>query len=1205
MLREKLSQVYDEASSLNNENKVWLEEPVDFKTFNESIDYLNAFPLSDRQYRDIYNVIGKDPKKIFNQERQNDLGVLLWGKGSGKDLSVARVFNYLFYILLCMRNAQAYLWLTDRTTHMDIINVAKKGEQARKIFFSYFIHILKTAPWFRSHFIIRESNKIISKPVSFKPRDTIEIGGSSVIATDANIRAFAETSANESYEGYNIAAWCMDEACLAAENIFVCAKTGVSKTIKEWYDSQEVFWVRAYDFIKKETVLVEAHKVFRKTKTKLLKVTLQSKRSFIVGENHLLYQDTENWTKTSTLSPGDKILIRDTVVCYECGKEVKRLTSQHFRKHDLTKEAYFEKYPERCICNLRKRFSVSEFNKNRDFCIGSVARIGSIAAKKALQDPIKYQRLCEKRRQNRLGKVHSVVTKRKMGKGIRRFWENNPEKLALRNANICTSKKNFWNTFSVEREITRKLMSNAVKQWWKLHPEKREAVGQRAKDFWKSDDPRAAALREKFRHLGKQRFKDNPEFFKEFARKGNSLEHYGQERRARVSQSNRERTFCISDVLPLAIKGFRNKILNVPERKREWSEKKKATFNRRIRSCPVTHALYRQQISNTHKERIRKDPRRIDKAYYFKHKIQTSLEIQLEELLSTWFPGEWVFTGNNSFHMLNGKVPDFKHLWKNKIIEAVGSYWHGEEYETERNAIFNSAGHEVLFIWDYELTEDNLQNVKQKVLDFSRNSDIMWESITSIEDAGYDHVYDFEVPEYHNYFYEGALHHNSAFKSKAEIENAYDIYKTLKTSGSSRANKNFKPIGFVISYPRQAEGDITVDMYNASLRSNNIYGSFGWSWQIKPAHLYSGKTFPFTHKRIGKFLLGENISATIQVPIELKKDFYDDFLKDASDALCKHFCIPPSTIDQWAVYPELFYSCVTQGNSIIEFSQDVIREWNEEEKKEERRIVLRFHKLNITFTEAKHKQYVLWFDNAEVNCDACVAIGHIEHYNGLDILIQDANLVWAPDPEKDLKVSLLNVEQWITDILPKQLNLVSIGFDAWNTLALREKLRTTFPNIRVIQHSLNNQDYGFFEGLVYKNQVRTPFQAPIGQLVNLQKGNTVPRPKRGFFKDQADGLVGIAKLLLSDEAQKTSNLSTAPASVRTESLAAAPNLFQEVNNPFAPQAMNSQQPVFEHRLVDIDSIRQMMGVNKNTSRTFSSGSGDKSNVRRLPLSTKV
>lgn len=656
MLREKLSQVYDEASSLNNENKVWLEEPVDFKTFNESIDYLNAFPLSDRQYRDIYNTIGKDPKKIFNQERQNDLGVLLWGKGSGKDLSVARVFNYLFYILLCMLNAQEYLWLTDRTTHMDIINVAKKGEQARKIFFSYFIHILKTAPWFRSHFILRESNKIISKPANFKSRDTIEIGSSSVIATNANIRAFAETSANESYEGYNIAAWCMDEA--------------------------------------------------------------------------------------------------------------------------------------------------------------------------------------------------------------------------------------------------------------------------------------------------------------------------------------------------------------------------------------------------------------------------------------------------------------------------------------------------------------------------------------------------------------------SAFKSKAEIENAYDIYKTLKTSGSSRASKNFKPIGFVISYPRQAEGDITVDMYNASLRSTNIYGSFGWSWQIKPAHLYSGKTFPFTHKRIGKFLLGENISATIQVPVELKKDFYDDFLNDASDALCKHFCIPPSTTDQWAIYPELFYSCVTQGNSIVEFSQDVIREWNEEEKKEERRIVLRFHKLNITFTEAKHKQYVLWFDNAEVNCDACIAIGHIENYNGLSVLIQDANIVWSPNPEMDLKVSLLNVEQWITDILPKQLNLVAIGFDAWNTLALKEKLRTNFPNIKVIQHNLNNQDYGFFEGLVYKNQVRTPFQSPIGQLVNLQKGNTVPKPKRGFFKDQADGLVGIAKLLLSDEAQKTSNLSTAPASVRTESLAAAPNLFREVNNPFAPQAMNSQQPVFEHRLVDIDSIRQMMGVNKTTSRTFS-GSGNKSNVRRLPLSTKV
>ena len=112
-------------------------KPVYFEDFVTSKEQLNLAPLSPKQYDAIFQLIGRDPLKVFSMERIKHVGVFLWGKGSGKDYATSILIAYLFYILLCMNDAHVYFDFP-KEEGIDIINVSPTAKQARKVFFSKF-----------------------------------------------------------------------------------------------------------------------------------------------------------------------------------------------------------------------------------------------------------------------------------------------------------------------------------------------------------------------------------------------------------------------------------------------------------------------------------------------------------------------------------------------------------------------------------------------------------------------------------------------------------------------------------------------------------------------------------------------------------------------------------------------------------------------------------------------------------------------------------------------------------------------------------------------------------------------------------------------------------------------------------------------------------------------------------------------------------
>lgn len=92
-------------------------------------------------------------------------------------------------------------------------------------------------------------------------------------------------------------------------------------------------------------------------------------------------------------------------------------------------------------------------------------------------------------------------------------------------------------------------------------------------------------------------------------------------------------------------------------------------------------------------------------------------ENKLLKLLEQMYPGQWRYTGDYSF-WINGKNPDFTHLFQKKLIELFGDYWHKGEDPKDRKAIFARCGYETLVIWESELK--NFTKVKFRINKFMK-----------------------------------------------------------------------------------------------------------------------------------------------------------------------------------------------------------------------------------------------------------------------------------------------------------------------------------------------------------------------------------------------------------------------------------------------------------------------------------------------------
>lgn len=169
---------------------LWEVDPPTLAEFVTSDAYLGLPPLSARQLRVFVEGVGEDGKLLFVTRGDDHEIDLVWGKGAGKDYIAAIFISYLTYVLLCMANPETFLGLAPRES-VDIVNVATRAEQARDVFYTKLKTMLERPCFVRFH------------PQLNKMQATF---------LDKPVRLHSLHSRAQSWEGFNIIAWVMDEA---------------------------------------------------------------------------------------------------------------------------------------------------------------------------------------------------------------------------------------------------------------------------------------------------------------------------------------------------------------------------------------------------------------------------------------------------------------------------------------------------------------------------------------------------------------------------------------------------------------------------------------------------------------------------------------------------------------------------------------------------------------------------------------------------------------------------------------------------------------------------------------------------------------------------------------------------------------------------------------------------------------------------------
>jgi|GEM_PF-2042024 len=127
----------------SSQDSVWEEVPVSLEEFCNSWVKEPLFPI---QQEFGTKMIGAEPSEWATEFKE---GQALWGKGSGKDRSSAKILAYVCYKLLCMRDPVSYLsaggeppppGLEDK---IEVGNVCINAKLAQGVFFAYFTIILR------------------------------------------------------------------------------------------------------------------------------------------------------------------------------------------------------------------------------------------------------------------------------------------------------------------------------------------------------------------------------------------------------------------------------------------------------------------------------------------------------------------------------------------------------------------------------------------------------------------------------------------------------------------------------------------------------------------------------------------------------------------------------------------------------------------------------------------------------------------------------------------------------------------------------------------------------------------------------------------------------------------------------------------------------------------------------------------------------
>lgn len=133
------------------------------------------------------SIFGKNGREVFTNLELPIESVLLYGKGSGKDLLASYGISYVTYLVNLLKDAQAYFGLADGE-NIDIVNIATNSRQANNAFFA------KLKSRIKSPCFMKFAPKINSGIIEFPNMLRLH------------------SLHNESWEGLNILAWVMDEA---------------------------------------------------------------------------------------------------------------------------------------------------------------------------------------------------------------------------------------------------------------------------------------------------------------------------------------------------------------------------------------------------------------------------------------------------------------------------------------------------------------------------------------------------------------------------------------------------------------------------------------------------------------------------------------------------------------------------------------------------------------------------------------------------------------------------------------------------------------------------------------------------------------------------------------------------------------------------------------------------------------------------------
>jgi hypothetical protein len=157
-------------------NSDWITIPVTLEEFCRDMVGEELFPEQLEYGNAVMGVVTTEFPVLIVEH------LAYWGKGSGKDRTVAKMQAYLIYKLMCLRNPQGFLRriyncsIADGDA-IDIVNVSINARQAENVYFRKFKSIIKMVKdadglnWFEKRGVVLEEGVHLQTTEAFFPND--------------------------------------------------------------------------------------------------------------------------------------------------------------------------------------------------------------------------------------------------------------------------------------------------------------------------------------------------------------------------------------------------------------------------------------------------------------------------------------------------------------------------------------------------------------------------------------------------------------------------------------------------------------------------------------------------------------------------------------------------------------------------------------------------------------------------------------------------------------------------------------------------------------------------------------------------------------------------------------------------------------------------------------------------------------------------